>query len=280
MKAKILANKKVSAECYCLSLLCPSIGRRIKPGQFVNLRISDGLDPFLRRPFSVHRHGRRSSGKKTIEILYKIVGKGTTLLSRKRPGEGLDVIGPLGNGFSLPVFSEQTAPVLVGGGMGAAPLYALAEEMKKGSRVKGQGVKGEIYVVIGAKTGKELLAIEDFKKLGTKVLVTTEDGSAGKKGLASDALKELLSEKKFKALVFACGPKAMLKEVARMTAKEEIPCQVSLEEFMACGVGVCRGCVVKIRTKNSELRTKKKEDFVYKTVCKDGPVFWADEIIW
>ncbi|MDD5423421.1 MAG: dihydroorotate dehydrogenase electron transfer subunit, partial [Candidatus Omnitrophica bacterium] len=175
-------------------------------------------------------------------------------------GEYLNVIGPLGNGFDI---CGTKPAILVAGGVGAAPLLALAEKLRA------QNI--EVNVLIGASKKSHVLCEREFKKLGCKVSVSTDDGSAGRKGFVTDLLSILLTTYNLSlTTIYACGPNAMLKEVARIAGKRGVPCQVSLEERMACGVGVCLGCPVKI--KNSK--------FVYKMVCKDGPIFDAKEIAW
>ena len=195
-----------------------------------------------------------------IEVLYEVVGKGTELLSRKRPGDTVDVIGPLGNGFSVQrtARSAQRTAVLVAGGIGVAPLVALAEELKK--------KKIRTMVIIGAKTKSHILCEDEFKSLGCEVKITTEDGSKGTRGLATDLLRN--TQYAIPNTLYACGPAAMLKSVAKIAEAKRVPCQVSVEERMACGVGACLGCPVKVKIGG------------YKMVCKDGPVFDAKEIAW
>lgn len=262
INAKILKNKKVAGTFYKMRIESPYLARNIKPGQFIEVRCSDGSDPLLRRPLGVHR-----ILKNGVEILYEIVGKGTELLSQKKTGEHLDAIGPLGNGFDMPyALNPIPCTLLIAGGIGVAPLVALAERLIYRK-------KRNIYVIIGAKTKFHLLCEKDFKDLGCKVSVVTEDGSKGSKGLATGLLKNLLKTHNSKlSTIYACGPNAMLKEVAKLARDKRIPCQVSLEERMACGVGVCLGCPVKVR--------KNLIDSEYKMVCKDGPIFDAEDIIW
>ena len=247
VKAKIISNKKIAPDHYSLSFRAPKIAKNTKPGQFFNIRIGASCEPLLRRPFGAHK-----IGKDSIEILYKVVGKATKILSTKKKGSTLDVLGPLGNGFDISKPTSQTV-ILVGGGHGVAPLYALAK------RLTTYNLKLTIF--IGARSKKHVVCEKDFRKLGAKVHVATEDGSKGHKGLVTDLLK------KKRGTIYACGPKPMLKEVAKIAKSSKIPCQVSLEEYIACGIGTCLGCAVKTR-------------MGYKLVCKDGPVFDAREIIW
>jgi dihydroorotate dehydrogenase electron transfer subunit len=252
VKAKILHNKKIAPGRFLMSLAAPSVSRLAKPGQFLMVKCSCGTTPLLRRPFAFHR-----IRKDHFEVLYQVVGGGTEALSRKRPGEKIDIIGPLGNGFS-PV--PGRSPVLVAGGIAVAPLLALAESKE----IRRQRPD----VVIGAGSGSHILCVADFRKAGAKVIVATEDGSRGYKGMATGVLDRLLRKSGgTERAVYACGPRAMLREVVRLAKKAGAPCQVSLEEKMGCGTGVCRGCAVRTVTG-------------YKMVCEDGPVFNGGDIIW
>lgn len=252
LQVKIIENKEIAQGFYRMRLGSAYLAKNSKPGQFVEVKCSEGNGILLRRPLSVHRV---SNGG--IEILYEVVGRATKSLSVRKKGDMLDVIGPLGNGF----FVQRTA-VLVAGGIGVAPLVALAEELVHSKRRK-------LYVLIGACRKGHLLCVNDFKKLGAKVVIYTEDGSLGKKGLITQGLISLLSTINYKpSTIYACGPHPMLKAVSHIADSLGIPCQVSMEEHMACGVGVCLGCPVKVKSGG------------YKMVCKDGPVFNAEEIVW
>jgi dihydroorotate dehydrogenase electron transfer subunit len=262
-KAKVIKNIEVTKKYYKILLSCARIAKAAKPGQFLNVKITNSYEPLLRRPFSIH--GVRGAN---IEILFEVVGKGTEILSQRKTGEYLDIVGPLGNGFNYTLHATRyTLPILVAGGMGVAPLFFLAESLKN----------HKVTVLIGAKTKRQVLCEKEFKELGCEVKIATEDGSKGFKGLVTELLRnELYAIRYTLYAIYGCGPRPMLKEVANISKKYNIPAQISLEEHMACGIGVCLGCVVKLRTPNSELRT----DFEYKRVCKDGPVFDAENIIW
>lgn len=261
VKSKIISLSKISLEYFKITLGPSEIASLALPGQFLEIKVSEGIDPLLRRPFSVHR-----ANNSNIEILYEVVGRGSSLLSQKKPGDYLDIIGPLGRGFTFQTpNTEHRTPILISGGMGVAPLLFLAESL---ARSKRPGAHGKILVLIGAKTKSHILCEKEFKKLGCDVKIATDDGSAGLKGRVTDLLKILLSTIDYRlSTIFSCGPKPMLKELTRITGQYSIPAQVSLEAHMACGIGACLGCV--INTKAG-----------YKRVCKDGPVFLGDEIIW
>ncbi|NQT00110.1 MAG: dihydroorotate dehydrogenase electron transfer subunit [Candidatus Omnitrophica bacterium] len=249
-KFKILSNKKIGPDYFKMVIAASRIARNAQPGQFVHLRCHDSLQPLLRRPFSFHR-----IKKQNFEVLYQAIGRGTKLLAKRQKGDTIDVLGPLGNGFEL-----AGQPILVAGGMGVAPLLALAESFAQ---------RKNILVLIGAKTKKEVLCVKEFKRLGAKVGVATDDGSRGFKGLVTDLLTKALRHKKSGAgdRIYTCGPKPMLKVVARISKQYRLLCQGSLEEKMACGVGACLGCAVQTVTG-------------YQKVCQDGPVFDLQDIKW
>lgn len=254
VKADIIDNKTLTRGFYKMRIRSTYLAKNAKPGQFVEVRCSDSNEMILRRPLGVHRI--LVDG---VEILYEIVGQGTEMLSQKEKGDILDVIGPLGNGFKI---AKDAHSIIIAGGIGVAPLVSLAENIKS---------KKDMHVLIGACKKEHILCEKEFKKTGAKVLVATEDGSRGLKGFVTELLKKLHLGGQ-RTMIYACGPNNMLKAVSKIAYDKNTPCQVSLEERMACGVGVCLGCPVKVR--------KGFIDTEYKMVCKDGPVFMADEIVW
>ncbi len=258
-KAKILSQKIIDKNYFRCALDAPRIARQATPGQFINIRINDTCEPLLRRPLSIHN----AKGSR-IEIFYEVLGQGTKILSQKRQGEYLDVVGPLGNGFKLG-WQIGRREIIVSGGMGVAPLVFLAERLIN----RKTGIpKRKILVLIGARTKSKILCEKEFKALGCQVKITTDDGSKGFQGKVTDLLSNLLLTIDYRpSTIYACGPKPMLKAIAGISLKYNVPAQVSLEEHMACGIGACLGCVV--RTKNG-----------YQRVCVDGPVFEASQIIW
>lgn len=216
------------------------------PGQFCMLKAPEA---YLRRPLSIYS----VSGSK-VEFLYRVVGKGTDALSALLPGASIEILGPLGNGYPQKK-SDNKLPVLVAGGTGIASLNFLAQKLKD---------KGQLFY--GARNRTELVCLDNFRALGWKMELATDDGSVGYKGIVTDLLENYLAGKENRELViFACGPHAMLKRTAEIAKDYEVMCFVSLEEKMACGVGNCQGCAV-------------KSGETYKMVCKDGPVFAIEEI--
>jgi len=268
-RCPISKNQVIAPGYFLMEIESPEIAGEAEPGQFVMIKTRDGLEPLLRRPLSLHRISSTS-----IELLYQVIGKGTRSLSRTRPGEFLDLLGPLGKPFPLPK-SNSGSTLLVAGGMGIAPILALAEKIAKRSKLPPkinihQRNKTKLILLYGAKTKTHLVRIQNFQKLGVEVKTVTEDGSAGRKGLATNLLREsLVSSPGQISAVYACGPRPMLKSVARIMKNKKIPLYLSLEEMMACGMGACLGCSV--RAKGKEIH--------YLRVCQDGPVFLAEDII-
>ncbi|MFA5115089.1 MAG: dihydroorotate dehydrogenase electron transfer subunit [Candidatus Omnitrophota bacterium] len=253
-RVKILNHKLAGSRHYLLTLEAPVSIRRARPGQFVQIRVSDTSEPLLRRPFSIHRVKGNA-----FEVLYEVVGRASEILSQSRAGECLDVIGPLGNGFPGP--GPAARIILVGGGMGVAPLVFLAEKFA----VKNK----EVMVLLGARDKSGILCERDFSRLKNSVRIATDNGSRGFKGRVSGLLESVLESgtDSGELAIYACGPRPMLREVARLSRESNVTSWLSLEEHMACGLGVCLGCVV---------------DTVdgYKRVCKEGPVFEASRLIW
>lgn len=255
--AEIVSKTRVAVSHFQMKLNCPYIALNTVPGQFVQVRINSlSYDPFLCRPLAIYR----TKGN-IIDIMFKVVGKGTKLLSEKAIGDTLDIMGPLGNGF--PLDGNFHTAILVAGGMGIAALMALAENLKN----------HRIIALIGASTHDKIIGDKHLIDLGAEVHISTEDGSAGYKGLVSQLLEEILpKELTKKNRLFACGPTLMLKSIAYISEKYNIEAYVSLEERMACGVGACLGCAVEVVSPDGGTQ--------YKMVCSDGPVFDAQEILW
>lgn len=247
-KGKVLENERLCEGIYGLKIKSPEISKEVKAGQFVLLKVSEGYDPLLLRPFSFH-----DVQSESYDLVYQVVGKGTSILSTKSVGDEMDSIGPLGNGFKL----VRGEAILVAGGIGIAPLFLLARSLA------GQGTK--TVLVYGAKTASSLVCRERFDSVGVSVELATEDGSAGFKGTCVELLEPLLGSSTVEA-VYACGPPTMLREVGELCKSHNISCQVSVEERMACGVGACLGCSIR------------RTDGGYLTVCKDGPIFESGKV--
>ncbi len=265
IKVKILSRKEVAPNIYLMKLKAPEIVQDALPGQFIHIKCSTDNYPLLRRPLSIHRIDKEKGG---IYILFQVVGEGTKLLAQKEVGDNLDILGPIGNGFNI--YPESKKIIIIGGGIGVAPLLVLCEESTRQGK--------EVRVLIGALKKELVIGEENFRKLGVKVDVATDDGSYKHKGLVTDLLEATIIKEGWLAdQIFACGPKPMLRRIAEITLNRNIDYQVSLEERMGCGIGACLGCVCKVKTKD------KKEDKVkyeYKRVCVDGPIFEGSEVVW
>ncbi|ACC98283.1 Oxidoreductase [Elusimicrobium minutum Pei191] len=254
IKAEVINISEVKPGIFNILMKAPYIAKNAKAGQFVEVLCNNGAaknctgGPLLRRPFGVH-----NAKGENIEILFKVLGKGTEYLSQKKAGDILDVIGPLGNGFDI---KEGRLAVIAGGGMGIAPLLFAAKQTKNP------------LIFLGARNEAELPCKEKFENLG-KLILTTDDGSLGEKCFLNIPLERVLKENK-NAVIYACGPHPMLKCLADLGVKYGVEVQVSLEEKMACGIGVCQGCPVELKNKDTK----------YKLVCKDGPVFNAEDVVW
>ncbi len=247
----VLANERVAEGVGLVVFEARRTAEAIRPGQFVHLRIAEGTDFILRRPFSVYR-----AGAGQIEILYQVVGRGTRVLADAGPGVVMDVLGPLGNGWTIP--DGISHALVVAGGLGAAPMGMLVEELAE------RGVA--VSVAQGAPTAERLFGRELFEATCRRVDVATDDGSAGAAGLVTP-LSDALIARDRPDVVYACGPEPMQRIVGAQAAAAGVPCQVSLERLMACGVGACLSCVV------STVHGRKR-------ACVDGPVFDSAEVLW
>lgn len=239
--AKILSNEKIAEKIFRLIIDAPELAEISRAGQFVQVKISE--DFTLRRPLGI---ASTANGK--VKIFYRVVGRGTENLSARPAGETLNVLGALGNGFST--FDGKI--LLVGGGMGLAPLLCAAEKFNSD-------------VLIGGRTKDEVIFWQDeFHPHVEKIFITTDDGSYAKKGFVIDLLPEVLSAENYSAIL-TCGPEIMMRGVAKLAAEKNIPCEVSFERRMACGLGACLSCSI------DTVDGRRK-------VCKDGPVFDAKQV--
>lgn len=280
-KGTIIEHRQVARDIFLLTFSAPGIATVAKAGQFVHIRCGKTLDPLLRRPFSFSNINR---GAGTCSVIYEIRGRGTQLLADFVVGDEIDLLGPLGTHFSVEKLLPEAHAILVGGGIGAPPMAALAQALSHREIAK-------VTVLLGAATRDKLVPESIFETVGAKVLVATNDGSKGHHGFVTELLDSvveadmeagldgdnLLTDNSLLA-VFACGPNGMLKAVRDYCLDRNIPCQISLEEIMACGVGACQGCVCKVKAEGSEGDTG--QGFEYVRVCTEGPVFEAGEVVW
>ena len=255
-QATVLHHRKAGRGYHRLVLRAPAAAAQAQPGQFVMLRVSENRDPLLARPFGISA----VISKTAIEVYYRVVGRGTSLLSIVEPGSTLALHGPLGNGFPLP--EQGVTPLLVAGGSGFPPLLFLAARHGKRARL------------FAGSRDRECLppapAMSDFRRRVNSIHYATEDGSRGTCGFVTDALAAYLKRRAEaeRPVIYACGPRAMMAAAARIAAEHDVPCYVSMEERMACGLGVCMGCSVAVKAGG------------FRRVCREGPVFDAREIEW
>jgi dihydroorotate dehydrogenase electron transfer subunit len=251
---QIVSNERDTDLYFRLVVRAPQMAPLVQPGQFAHVRILPMKEALLRRPFSIFQ-----VAGETLSFLYKAVGRGSDVLSRMRPGEELSAIGPLGHGFTVPPPGGET-PLLVAGGYGMAAMYLLAQRSPQ---------KGIVFV--GGRRRVDILCEEEFRALGWEVKVSTEDGSRGEKGLVTQPLLDELRRGATGRKLFACGPTPMLKAVGKIAAEFGLPAELSMDEHMCCGVGVCLTCVIPV---------KAGEGWEYQRTCTEGPVFEARQIAW
>jgi dihydroorotate dehydrogenase electron transfer subunit len=258
----VLWNRPEAPGYFRLGLACGSGFESARPGQFVMVRIGSRVDPLLRRPFSllglIHDQDRVTG----IELLYKVVGKGTDRLSHRKAGDRLSVIGPLGNAFLVPATCRRL--ILVAGGVGVPPIRFLAHTL-----LEQKDRLSRCMVFIGGRSKDDLVCMTEFDLPGFLLDVSTDDGSRGHPGVVTRSLEKALDAEPAD-LICACGPHGMLKAVAGTAIRRDIACQVSIEAMMACGMGACLGCAVAVRD----------DDTRYRHVCTDGPVFDARRLKW
>lgn len=315
INAEIIANKPLQttkptgkSKYFRMSLSLKAPIKHIIPGQFVNLRLASSYKLMLRRPFTIFDAIKKCGQYRTIEIIYQVVGKGTRLMSSMKRGEQINILGPLGNGFTINKSPHQSigvrdkkadVSILVAGGIGIAGLYLLLKELVSRKRAK-------VYLFIGAKTKSDLCLLPDLRRLTThgasntgvvplgtnNIIVSTEDGSSGAKGFITTELENFLNNyilhTPYSILtIYSCGPLGMSEAIRKFSVSNNIPAQISLEERMGCGIGLCRVCVCRTISKKPsdavpKLRSGEGQSdskgWGYSTVCKDGPVFDANQL--
>lgn len=254
---EIRSNRQINAHTWLMALRSPEIAGQAAPGQFVMLRVRNSLAPLLRRPFSIC-----CTRQEDILILYRVVGVGTRMMTGLREGEEVSVLGPLGRGFNMP--GPKHDIILVSGGIGIAPLFAMAQAL--GDR--------KFSFLAGFQTAAEILLPEQIGQPSFLIDWTTDDGSRGRAGFVTELLKDCLDrqgEEGEGPWISACGPKAMLAQIAELVKGKDLHCEVSLEAHMACGLGACQGCAVAAAPGG---------DRPFYHVCQDGPVFPIAAIDW
>ena len=260
-RGEVLARKRVGAY-HLIEIAAGGVAERFKPGQFVALSVGGPASALLlRRSFAVYRATPVGAYSGTVQLVVGVHGKGTEWLAGVRPGEPLDVVGPLGTPFRLP--ATPTGALLVGGGYGSAPLFSLADALR--------ARECRVDFLLGAGTHDRIFGELEAKRTAGAVTVTTDDGSYGRQGTVADALPDEI-ERTGAGVVYACGPMGMLRAVVAVAASYGLPCQVAVEESMACGIGVCMTCVLPVIGDDGVTRMTRS--------CVDGPVFEHDRVRW
>jgi len=261
-----IRNEEIQEDCFLMKVkIAPSFENPL-PGQFVMIRIAGLNDPFLSRPISIYSFSRGEESC-SIELLYRVVGKGTQILAGLIEGSQVEINGPLGNGFEIQTVKKNI--VFIAGGIGIAPLSLLMESLSR----KTDCSSSAMIIYTGFQSAFAVVGLDKMRNLCRDINVCTDDGTVGKKGLVTQVFQKDM--KKFtpeNTSIYACGPKEMLRSLAKILNKNKFDCQVSLEERMACGTGACMGCAMAVKDKKGAL--------AYKRVCADGPVFNLADVIW
>jgi len=254
LQESVEKTEQLAKSIFRMTIKSEYVANNAKPGQFVNVKCSEGINALLRRPISICKVDRE---KATFDIVFQIKGIGTEYLSQKRAGSIIDVIAPLGTAFDVNPKYKKIA--VVGGGIGIFPLLYVLRELKDVEKRAYIGFRNKDFAVL----------VDEFEANCNVLNISTDDGSMGYKGLVTDILEDDLKSCNFD-IIYTCGPTPMLKKVVDIARKNNIKCQVSMEQRMGCGIGACLVCACK---------TKKEDGWEYSHVCKDGPVFWSDEVI-
>lgn len=249
MICELVKKKKLSADTFDYTVFCPEMAEKTKAGQF--LHILCGGESYLRRPISVCD----VVDQKWIRFIFAVRGEGTAALAKRKEGEMLDILGPLGNGFGLQDIPAEGAVLLVGGGIGIFPLLKLAKDLKH-----------RATALLGFRSKENVILADEFSSCCKNVFIATDDGSCGFHGYVTDILQNIMTNNSV-AKIYTCGPKPMMQIVAELAKEKEIPTEASMEERMGCGIGACVTCTCMINGSR-------------KRVCKDGPVFNAAEVEW
>jgi dihydroorotate dehydrogenase electron transfer subunit len=270
----IVENIRLARDTYRVRFACPEIARRILPGQFLMLRLSHCNDPLIGRPLAVYDVVASSGGEpEAIDVVYLIKGKFTGHLAACAAGRSLEVWGPLGNGFPVDPVEHL---IMVAGGIGQTPFLMLGQEYlgvrKFGDPPRHVQASQKVTLCYGARTADLLAGIEDFERAGFDVRLCTDDGSQGHHGLVTEVLEQVLTESTWRRRIVTCGPEVMMEAVTKAATAANVPCQVSLETPMACGIGICFTCVAKVKDD--------KGNWDYKRTCVEGPVFDGAKIEW
>ena len=271
--AEVIENVEMATDTHRIRVACPELAARVLPGQFVMLRLTGTDDPLLGRPLAVYESVLDDAGRPyALDVVYLVVGKMTARLMQVRTGESICLWGPLGNGFPAQAVDHL---IMVGGGIGQTPFLTLGQEAlgrrSYGTSDRKSGWAKQATLCYGARTERLLAGVQDFRSAGIEVQIATDDGSAGHQGLVTELIEPLVGETEGSCRIVCCGPEPMMKAVAQVAGQMKVPCQVSLETPMACGMGICFSCVTKVRDDDGT--------WDYRRTCIEGPVFDAQKIV-
>jgi dihydroorotate dehydrogenase electron transfer subunit len=269
---EIVENVRLARDTYRVRFACPEMASRVLPGQFFMLRLTGYNDPLIGRALALY-DTVGDPNPWGIDLVYLVHGKLTSRLATFAPGQLLDVWGPLGNGFD-PYPAEHV--VMVAGGIGQTPFPALAQEYlglrRYGHPPRSAPRARKVTLCYGARSADYLAGVDDFQRLGVEIVLSTDDGTRGHHGLVTDLLERVLAHTQHSCRVACCGPERMMEAVSHIAQRTGVPCQVSLETPMACGVGICFSCVARIRDD--------QDGWDYKRTCVEGPIFASEKILW
>jgi dihydroorotate dehydrogenase electron transfer subunit len=292
-KVTIVENVRLAERTFRMRVADPEIGAAIRPGQFVMLRVNCGTDPLLARPFALYDTFLDSNGRPAgYDLVYLVVGKVTGAMSQLRPGELVEIWGPLGNGFRI---TPTKHLVMVAGGIGQTPFPAVARaslgrrrygvstaeqpgssseptaSRRSGETISDSEAPPHITLCYGVRNRDYLAGLEDFRALSIDVSIATDDGSAGRHGFVTELVQELIRGDDPPTRLMGCGPEPMMRALAQIATRAVIPCELSLETPMACGIGACFSCVARIQQDDGSCD--------YRRVCMEGPVFDAARVV-
>ncbi len=269
----VVENVQLARDTFRVRFACPELARRVVPGQFLMLKLAPCDDPLLGRPLALYdtvldEHGTPCG----VDVVYLVVGKMTRRLAKLLPGQTLSVWGPLGNGFAA---RELEHLIMVAGGIGQTPFMALGREFlglrRYGDTARPTARAKRVTLCYGARSAEYLAGVDDFRAVGLEVKISTDDGSAGERGLVTALLEQTLAESSGRRQIVCCGPERMMHAVTEVAAKVQVPCEVSLETPMACGIGICFSCVTRVKQGDGS--------WDYRRTCVEGPVFDATRIV-